>query len=85
MTMSLLVSTQMSYHFALLDYGLPLILGNMFIFLIAGHEVGLAFCSGFMVAKTFPYRPRPIHFASHLACWRSFRMNKSGCINTSKV
>jgi hypothetical protein len=27
------------------------------------------------------YRPRPIHFASHLACWHSFRMNKSGCIN----
>jgi hypothetical protein len=54
MMKSLLVRTQTSYRFAFLDYVLPAILGNMFIFLIAGHEVGLSFFSGRMVAKAFP-------------------------------
>jgi len=35
----------MSHQFAFLESVLPAILGNMFIFLFAGHEVGLAYLS----------------------------------------
>jgi hypothetical protein len=35
--------------------------------------------------KPFHYRPRRILYASHLPCWLSTRMNKSACMNTSKV
>ena len=54
-----LVRIQISYHFAFLDYVLPAILGNMFVFLIAGHEVGLPFFSCRMVAKPFPTDDSP--------------------------
>ena len=40
MMMNLWVSTQISHRFAFLESVLPAILGNMFIFLLAGHEVG---------------------------------------------
>ena len=59
MMMSLSVRTQMSCRFAFIDYVLPAILGNMFIFLIAGHEVGLSFFSCRTVAKTLPTDDSP--------------------------
>ena len=63
----------------------PAILGNMFIFLLAGHEVGLFPYSGPMLVKILFHRPQRTHCVTHLACWRSTRMSKRNCINTSKT
>ena len=59
--------------------------GNMFIFLIAGHEVRsfpfiLRCCP-----QTVHYSPRRIHYVFHLLCWHCILTSKSVCINTSKA
>ena len=71
-------------HSAFTEVVLPLLLGNMFIFLLAGHEVG-PFPSFSRVVPIQSYRPQPIRCASHLPCWLCILANKNVCINTSKA
>jgi hypothetical protein len=56
------------------SFGIPgkrptFFLGNMFIFLLAGHEVRSSPSRRVALkAKIAPYRPQRIHCASHLPC-----------------
>ena len=86
MTKSLLVGIQPSDRSVALERGLLVISGNMFVFLIAGHEVRSSRSSCGVVPRQFRlYRPQRIHYASHLPYWLCILMNKNVCINTSKV
>jgi len=71
----------LSDHSAFIEVVLPLFLGNMFIFLLAGHEVG-SFPSSSSVVLYNSHRPQRIHYASHLPCWLCILVNKSVYINT---
>jgi hypothetical protein len=71
--------------FGILGKRLIRVPGNMFIYLLAGHEVGIFpfFLQSF--TQTVPYRPLHMHYASHLPCWLFILMSKSVCINISKA
>ena len=60
---------------------LPLLLGNMFILLLAGHEVG-SFPSSPVLSLYSSYRPQRIHYASHSPCWLCILANKNVYIIT---
>jgi hypothetical protein len=73
--------SSMLYHSTFIEVVLPPLLGNMFIFLLAGHEVGSFPFSSRVVPIRF-LRLQRIHYASHLPCWLCILPNKSVYINT---
>ena len=75
----------MSHHLDFFGNVASAIPGNMFIFLLAGHEVGSPYSPLRSDSKPLPYRLQHIRYASHLPCWLSIRMSKSVCINISRV
>jgi hypothetical protein len=66
---------------AFIQVALPSLPGNMFIFLLAGHEVR-SFPSFCVLSQYSSHRVLRIHYASHLRCWRCILANKRLYINT---
>jgi hypothetical protein len=71
----------LSDHSAFIQVVLPPLLGNMFIFLLAGHEVR-SFLLPPVLSLQSCCRLQRIHYASHLPYWPCILANRSIYINT---